>query len=432
MSIPKAGHTMTIALIGNEGLVSVAARIGLVAPAGADGLSLLADQAGHQVTVSETWEELLTAVGETPLDVVFCHESLAGDVPAGFVAPVLSVGADAELSAGALQGLLDLAVQLATRSARLAELDDLIEGLRTGEAIVGNTPVIRRLKSAVARAAECDATVLIEGPVGSGKSLAARVVHLKSRRGAEQIIVRDCATISPDELTTLIARGAETTLVLEAVDQLPANTQSVLVKHLKERSSSRAPSLVRVIATTSAPIPELVARGAFREDLFYRLHAFPIMVPGLHERVDDVQTLADAILDSGMSESGRSHAGFTAAARMLLENMSWPGNVAQLEATIRRSQALASGGPIDREHLIAKESTAPVSSNSSVHPEQKEAPHDGDLTEESIRPFEEEEKHVLGRALRATKGNVRRAAQLLGIGRATLYRKIQQYHLRLH
>ena len=85
-----------------------------------------------------------------------------------------------------------------------------------------------------------------------------------------------------------------------------------------------------------------------------------------------------------------------------------------------------------REHLIAKESTAPLSSNSAVHSEQKAAPHDGDLTEESIRPFEEEEKHLLGRALRATKGNVRRAAQLLGIGRATLYRKIQQYHLRLH
>ena len=133
--------------------------------------------------------------------------------------------------------------------------------------------------------------MLIEGPVGSGKSLAARAVHLKSRRADQPIVVKDCATLSADELNKTIAANTQTTLVLEAVDQLPANAQSALVKHLKERSTSRAPSLVRLIATTSAHIPELVARGAFREDLFYRLHAFPIMVPGLHERVDDIQAL---------------------------------------------------------------------------------------------------------------------------------------------
>lgn len=424
---------MTIALIGKEDSIRAAARIGLVSPQGAEGFNHRVERAGHQLTTASDWSEMLESAIAQPVDVVFCHHSMRGGVPAGFRAPVLCVDDDVEISDGALQGMFDLAVQLAGQSARLVELEGVVEGIRSGDAIVGNTPVIRRLKSAVSRAAECDATVLIEGPSGAGKSLAARVIHLKSRRADSPIMVKECSTVSADEMTSLLNSCAATTLVLEDVDQLPSNAQSVLVKHLKERSSARAPATqVRIIATTAAHIPELVARGAFREDLFYRLHTFPIMVPGLHERVDDVQALADAILDVNLSESGRGHAGFTAGARALLESMHWPGHVAQLETVIRRGQALAAGGAIDREHLLAQPSSPKVASESSSSAQTEARPSDAELTEESIRPFEEEEKHLLGRALQATKGNVRRAAQLLGIGRATLYRKIQQYHLRLH
>lgn len=423
---------MTIALIGKEHSARVAARVGVITPHGDAELTELVAQAGHHSSTFDSWEDLQAAAGSQPFDVVFCRDSIADGAPAGFEAPILRVSAGSTTTSDSLQGMIDLAAQLTERTARLAELEAIVDGIRSGSAIVGNTPVMRRLQSAVHRAAECDATVLIEGPQGSGKSLAARVIHLKSRRASETIVVKECSTISADELTSLITHGAETTLVLESVDQLPAASQAVLVKHLKERSSSRATSLVRLIATTSAHIPELVARGAFREDLFYRLHAFPILVPGLHERVDDVQTLADAILDAGVTESGRSHAGFTQAARTLLENMSWPGNVAQLEAAVRRSAALAGGARIDREHLIAQESQAPAQPTQTVGPEASPNVANDELTESCIRPFEEEEKDLLGRALRATKGNVRRAAQLLGIGRATLYRKIQQYDLRLH
>ncbi|MFM1872617.1 MAG: hypothetical protein RL398_2039, partial [Planctomycetota bacterium] len=120
------------------------------------------------------------------------------------------------------------------------------------------------------------------------------------------------------------------------------------------------------------------------------------------------------------------------AAVNLLVSMNWPGNVAQLEAVVRRAAALAAGSVIDREHLLSQ--AQPVVTPSAAAPTSqasRETPEDGELTEASIRPFEEEEQELLSRALRATKGNVRRAAQLLGIGRATLYRKIQQYRLRL-
>ncbi|MFN3243017.1 MAG: sigma-54-dependent transcriptional regulator [Planctomycetota bacterium] len=424
---------MTIALIGNENSVRATARIGLVSPQGSDELTTAVEQAGHEAVPYTSWNALVEGSVEQPVDVIFCHEAMAADVPAGVTVPVLRVDDDADLGQDTIAGLAAVAVELAQKSARVAELEALVEGIRSGSALVGSTPVMRRLQSAVSRAADCDATVLIEGPVGSGKSLAARAIHLKSRRADQTIVVKDCATLSADELTKTIAGNPQTTFVLEAVDQLPANAQAALVKHLKERSTSRAPSLVRLITTTSAHIPELVARGAFREDLFYRLHAFPIMVPGLHERVDDIQTLADAILDSGVPASGRNHQGFTPAARMLLESMQWPGNVAQLEATIRRGQMLAGGAPIDRDQLMAPASSgaAPTAAPAASATGNAKA-DEVELTEDCIRPFEDEEKFLLGRALQATKGNVRRAAQLLGIGRATLYRKIQQYHLRLH
>lgn len=425
---------MTIALIGKENSDCATARVGVVTSRGDTELTDQVSNAGASYEVFEDWSGLLEASACQPFDMVFCRESVTAAAPAGFTAPILCVSDGASPSSDALGGMIRLASQLSARTARLEELEAIVDGLRSGSAIVGNTPVMRRLQSAVHRAGECDATVLIEGPQGAGKSLAARVIHLKSRRSSETIVVKECATIAADELTSLLTECAETTLVLEAVDQLPAAAQAVLVKHLKERSSSRAPSMVRLVATTSAHIPELVARGAFREDLFYRLHAFPILVPGLHERLDDVQVIADAILDATVTESGGSHAGFTQAARMLLENMTWSGNVAQLEMTVRRSAALAGGAPIDREHLVAQDVAAPAPTGSTLSAAQGAAPQaaDGELTEDCIRPFEEEEKALLGRALRATKGNVRRAAQLLGIGRATLYRKIQQYDLRMH
>jgi two-component system response regulator AtoC len=111
--------------------------------------------------------------------------------------------------------------------------------------------------------------------------------------------------------------------------------------------------------------------------------------------------------------------------------MQWPGNVAQLESTIRRGQMLAGGAAIDCEHLMAPASHGAQNLVSTSVTSKRNA-EAVELTEDSIRPFEDEEKFLLGRALQATKGNVRRAAQLLGIGRATLYRKIQQYQLRLH
>jgi len=422
---------MTIALIGRENAIRAQARVALVSKQDLAGMADAIVRGGNDAVACESWDEFTAESGEHAFDLVLCDEASADDMPSDIQTPVIRVHDESDVSEQLMEPLFALAMQLSSQVAQVKELESVVEGIRTGSALVGKTPALRRLQSAIARAADCDATVLVEGAAGSGKSLAARSIHLKSRRCTESLVVHECASLTADGLQSAIKDCAETTLVLESVDQLPAAAQQVLVKHLKERSTRRAPSMVRLIATTSAHIPELVARGTFREDLFYRLHAFPVVVPSLAERADDVLAIADAILDAGVPVSGRNHQGFTPAARMLLESMQWPGNVAQLEATVRRGQVLAGGAPIDREHLMAPgqagaQQMAPALASSNAPAEELE------LTEDSIRPFEEEEKLLLGRALQATKGNVRRAAQLLGIGRATLYRKIQQYHLRLH
>lgn len=421
---------MTIALIGTEDATRTAARVGLITAQDV-GLEADLERDGFEVVRCSSWGEFEQRQAEGTFDLVFCDDADRGAMPTDCSAPVVRIHDDSELSRDVLGLLVRLGVELANRGSRLAELEGLVEGIRNGDALVGNTPAMRRVRGAISRAADCDATVLIEGPKGSGKSLAARAIHLKSRRSGHAIVVHECATLSADELTKELASCTSTTLVLEDVDELPAATQAVLVRHLKERSTSTAPQLARLIATTSAHIPELVARGSFREDLYYRLHAFPVMVPGLHERVDDIALLAESILDAGVPASGRNHRGLSPAALVLLESMQWPGNVAQLEATVRRGQLLAGGGAIDREHLIAPSTSVAPNSAPGSTTGNREA-EEVELTEDAIRPFEEEEKFLLGRALQATKGNVRRAAQLLGIGRATLYRKIQQYDLRLH
>ncbi|MBL8738940.1 MAG: sigma-54-dependent Fis family transcriptional regulator [Planctomycetes bacterium] len=326
----------------------------------------------------------------------------------------------------ALEPILGLAVELTRTRARALDAERLTLGLHTGSAMVGNSPLMRRLQGTLSRAADCDVTVLIEGPAGAGKSLAARVVHCKSRRVGQPLVAMSCAELSVDNLMKAVETARATTLVLEDVEKLPLAAQGALVRHLKERNPKV--SSPRLIVTTGGHLPELVAKGAFREDLLYRLHAFPIVVPALRERTEDIAMIATHVLQTATQAQGAGSTTFTPSALMLLESMAWPGNVSQLENTVWRARVLAGGGPIDREHLIH----VPTAANQTAAPRERDARvESAELGEEAIRPFEEEEQELLTRALRATKGNVRRAAQLLGIGRATLYRKIQQYRLRL-
>lgn len=434
---------MTTALIGKMGATTAKARVAVVSRHPGSALADAVRRTGHEVAEFVDWVAL-TAAGPESMDLVLYEDDVAADLPDTLELPAILIAdrtsPNARGNAGTMQfsaveaglePLLALAVELRMATRRCLELEALAGGVRSGNALVGRSPVMRRLQGAISRAADCDATVLLEGPAGSGKSLAARIVHCKSRRSTKPLRMLEAASLDADQMANVLDEARGGTLVVEDIDRLPAAAQAVLVRHLKDRSSARMESSPRLIATTSAHLPELVARGAFREDLYYRLNAFPMVVPALRERVEDIASIAEAFLATGAAQTGRSPLGFTPSAVILLESMSWPGNVAQLESVVRRAQAMAAGSAIDRDHLVAQApapgAPSPVAATSETRTHDVEA----ELTEDSIRPFEEEEQLLLSRALRATKGNVRRAAQLLGIGRATLYRKIQQYKLRL-
>ena len=189
------------------------------------------------------------------------------------------------------------------------------------------------------------------------------------------------------------------------------------------------------MATTSAKLPEQVSRSKFREDLYYRLNVFPIPIPSLQERRDDIALLATHFLKMSEESTGVSQAGFTASAMILLESHPWPGNVAQLQNAVLRAHSIAGTNPVDSVHLLGPSTGLEVDGVEHIAAANPVAPtsdEEEEIREEDILPLDAEEKRLLARALKATKGNVRRAAQLLRIGRATLYRKIQIYKLRLH
>lgn len=402
--------------------------------------------AGHSVLEATSVDDAQQLVSEDAPDLVFMDATLADQPLPSLGCPIVMLAHDPGASSprdgtiGALPlsspvDAFDLvtvmAAELRKLKGDLRRLEHLSEGLHDGSVLVGHSAAMRRLQGALRRAADSDATVLVEGQPGTGKSLAARVIHCKSRRGNRELMMHLAADLSAEGMPSALEAARGSTLLIEDIEHLSAAAQAALVKHLKERSGGAADSRQpRLIATSSAHLPELIARGAFREDLYYRLHVFPIVVPTLRERCEDIGLLANALLEQCARPSGSAPSGFTASALILLETLPWPGNVGQLAAVIQRAHALASGGPIDRAHLLGP--ATGLAPNDEPRAAVHASAEPGDVTESMIRPFDEEEQRLLGRALRATKGNVRRAAQLLGIGRATLYRKIQQYKLRLN
>ena len=428
---------MNTATAGKNATTGGKARVALVTKNHGSTLANTLAREGHELVEGTTWQELGEAVASA-FDLILCDVEAAANTPTT-ECPVLYVGTGetpapertftTEAIESGLDAILSLAMALHESTRRCSELENLLQGLHDGTALVGATPVMRRLQTTVTRAADCDLTVLVQGPHGAGKSLVARMIHAKGRRANKPLVtLQAAATTTTEALATALESARGSTLLVEDVEKLPAACQAQLVKHLKERTPANSGTAPRLVVTTSAHLTDLIPRGAFREDLCLRLHGLPITVPGLHERLDDLTALTQSLLDA---VTGGKRPTVTAEALAHLATMTWPGNVSQLQATLHRAALQANGTPIGREHLAATPTTAATSANHDTGATRTQNRQDAEPTEADIAPFEQEEKRLLARALRATRGQVRRAAQLLGIGRATLYRKIQQYQLPL-
>jgi two-component system, NtrC family, response regulator AtoC len=304
---------------------------------------------------------------------------------------------------------------------------------------VGDSPALQDAAHRVNLAASAPTTtVLITGESGTGKELAARAVHNQSLRGSGPFVAINCAALTESLLEAELfgyERGAFTgattggkkglfevanggTMFLDEIGEMERGLQAKLLRVLQERTIKRVGGLteipidVRIVASTNRDLESEIRAGTFRKDLFYRLNVLKIVMPPLRDRGEDVILLAQHFLKVISLELGRTLEGFTSAALEVLRAYPWPGNVREMRNVIEHSVIVTRGNSIDASDL----SIAP--SRDWTFTETIEVP---DLKIENV------EKVLIRKALVAAKGQKTRAAELLGINRATLYNKLKAY-----
>jgi len=311
-----------------------------------------------------------------------------------------------------------------------AEAGDIFEG-------VAKSATFRSVIARAYRVAQTAADVLIEAESGTGKELLARLIHRASSRRDCPFVAVNCSAFPESLLESELfghVRGAftgantakpgkfelahEGTLLLDEVGEMPMSLQPKLLRALQERQIDRLGDTrpldvdVRVIATTNRSLRAQVEAGAFRADLFYRLHVVPLSIPPLRERPEDILSLAEYFVrkhaEGGAADGYEISAEFAAQ----LERHCWPGNVRELENVIRRSLALASGKKLGPQTLEALNTGANSEKSSGVKP---------GVT------LQEVERQLLEATLDATGGNRTKAAELMGVSLRTVRNKIREY-----
>jgi PAS domain S-box-containing protein len=306
------------------------------------------------------------------------------------------------------------------------------------EEIVGTSPTLQTVLSRISKVAPSDSTVLITGETGTGKELVARAIHRRSDRSSRAFVSVNCAAIPRDLIASELfghEKGAFTgatqqrlgrfelasggTLFLDEVGELPAATQIALLRVLQEHEFERVGGTrpirtdVRVIAATNRDLQAAISAGSFRSDLFYRLHVFPIEIPALRERREDIPLLVEYFIDRYARKAGKNIRGVNKNTLQLLQSYPWPGNIRELQNVIERSVIVC-----DTENFSVDESWL---SRQPVATEPKNQP---DLP----RKLAAQEKEMIEAALRESRGRVSGrsgAAAKLGISGSTLETKIR-------
>ena len=347
---------------------------------------------------------------------------------------------------GRLRESLDVSLSRVTQTLRAAEAklrthrQALVRVVRNVEdplGIIAKSPKMQDVVDLAQRVAKVDATVLITGESGVGKERIARLVHDESPRAVGPFIAVNCGAITETLLESELfghARGAFTgatshrpglfeaasrgTLLLDEVGEVSAGMQVKLLRVLQEREIRRVgennsrPVNARVIAATNRDLAHGVAENTFRQDLYYRLKVVELYVPPLRDRRDDILPLARLLLADAAIRMDRSISGLTPKAADQLLRYDWPGNVRELENAMERAVALARGSRVEVEDLpeeIRQAFPKPV------------------VDGETVQPLREIEKDYILAVLKLYDGNQTRTAKQLGIGAATLYRKLKKY-----
>ena len=312
------------------------------------------------------------------------------------------------------------------------------------EEIVGSSPTLRTVLSSVVRVAPTDSTVLVTGETGTGKELIARAIHKRSQRSGQAFISVNCASIPSSLIASELfghEKGAFTgalqrrqgrfelahsgTIFLDEIGELPAETQIALLRVLQERQFERVggnrvlPTDVRVIAATNRDLTAAIAAGTFRADLFYRLNVFPIEMPPLRKRKEDIPTLVEYFVKRYAEKAGKQIRKIDKNTLELCQAYPWPGNIRELQNIVERSVILCSGDTfwIEKAWLTG------------VQPPRQELA--GPLPD----TLQNQERKIIETALAESKGKIagpEGAAAKLGIPRSTLDTKIKQLGIKKH
>ena len=306
------------------------------------------------------------------------------------------------------------------------------------EEIVGASPALQAVLSRISKVAPSNSTVLITGETGTGKELVARAIHRRSDRASRAFVSVNCAAIPRDLIASEFfghEKGAFTgatrqrlgrfelanggTIFLDEVGELPAETQIALLRVLQEHEFERVGGTrriradVRVIAATNRDLQAAISAGSFRSDLFYRLNVFPIEIPPLRERKEDIRLLVEYFIDRYARKAGKNITRVDKKTLRLLESYSWPGNIRELQNVIERSMILC-----ETEIFSIDESWLPQ------HPFLTQPGNHTELPQTLVA----QEKSMIEAALKESRGRVfgaTGAAAKLGIPRSTLESKIR-------
>jgi transcriptional regulator with PAS, ATPase and Fis domain len=306
---------------------------------------------------------------------------------------------------------------------------------------------MREVFALINQASQSNITVLIQGETGTGKELIAKAIHYNSRRKNGPFIPVNCAAIPETLIESELfghEKGAFTgavarkigrfeqanggTILLDEIGEMQPSLQVRLLRVLQEREIQRVggtgviPINVRVIASTNADLESAIKTGKFREDLFYRIAAFPILISPLREHPEDIQLLAEHFLGQASAKSEKSVSVISNETMDLLTSYHWPGNVRELESAIERGVLLETSKVLQASNLPP----AILSLSNKVKPQAAKYEKQEDS---EILSLEEVEKKAILNALKATGNNIQQSAKSLGINRATIYRKLEKYKI---
>ena len=407
-----------------------------------DSLTEIVLRQGHAIWVanqstsgrkSDSWEHFADAMC-APL----VRKSKDGErITLGAIHVYLEAGRFRQSDFDFLISVANLVVVALVRARELVTLQSdfqrLVERSPGYDNLIGESSPIQELKTKTARVARASGCVLVRGESGSGKELVARAIHRASPREDRPMISVNCAAIPADLMESQLfghksgsftgadrdhqgyfQQADQGTLFLDEVGELTLEGQAKLLRILEGHpflpvgATEEVSVDVRIVAATNQDLQDYVREKKFREDLFYRLSVFELYVPALRERGDDISLLIDYFLDHYRHQHGRPNLVLAEDAHKKMLGYRWPGNVRQLRNVIDSAVVLADSETIQPSDLALRDSGGP------------------DLDTLQIDLWE---KKLIVEALRRTSDNVPEAAKLLGIGRATLYRKIEQYKI---